>query len=345
MAETDKIYILGCGAIGLTLAAYLAHEGRNVVAVRTSKGNVSAGKIIITVNGADAELKIPVEMVSLSKLATLHGMVVVTAKSYANKMIATSLVEKGFIGPIVIMQNGINIENAFLESQFSQIYRCVLYTTVQTIAENKVTFRPIASCPVGTIKGDQVDLEKCVRLLATRNFPFHAEKNIQRDVWKKAIVNAVFNSICPLLDVDNGIFTRDENVAKLAEEIISECVVLAKTEGVSLTESELMEQILRISKGSDGVLISTLQDIRNGRETEIESLNLEMARMASSMRPKISLGKTGFLGNMILAKSRCHRMGKSQKHSAAFPATDSHQPISSSSTSKIRVEFGGIAPG
>lgn len=306
MTKTEKIYVLGCGAIGLTLAAYLADAGRSVVAVRTSTHDVAAGKITITVrSGADALLEVPVETVSLSRLPELDGIVVVTAKSYANKAIASALASKIVTGPLVIMQNGIGVENPFLESQFTQIYRCVLYTTGQTNSENEVTFRPIASSPIGIIKGVEFDLERCVKTLTTQGFPFHHEKNIQRDIWKKAIINSVFNTICPLLDVDNGIFGRDEEVAELAKEIVNECLVLAETKGISLAESELMEQIMRISKGSDGVLISTLQDISNGRETEIKSLNLEMSRMASSVNPKINLTKTEFLGRMILAKSRC----------------------------------------
>jgi 2-dehydropantoate 2-reductase len=305
MNQTEKIYVLGCGAIGLTLAAYLAEAGRNVIAVRTSTRDVLAGKITITVrSGADAVLEVPVETVSLSRLPELDGIVVVTSKSYANKAIASALASKIVTGPLVIMQNGIGVENPFLESKFTQIYRCVLYTTGQTTSENETTFRLITSSPIGTVKGSEFDLERCVKTLTTQGFPFHPEKNIQRDIWKKAIINSVFNSICPLLDVDNGIFVRDEEVAKLAKEIVSECLVLAKAKDVSLTELELIEQIMRISKGSDGVLISTLQDIRNGKETEIDSLNLEMSRLASSTSPKINLTKTEFLGRMILAKSR-----------------------------------------
>ena len=64
-----------------------------------------------------------------------------------------------------------------------------------------------------------------------------------------------------------------------------------------------MEQILLISKRSDGQLISTLQDIRIGRQTEIEFLNLEIARVAASMQPSIDLPRVEFLGKMIVAKS------------------------------------------
>ena len=71
---------------------------------------------------------------------------------------------------------------------------------------------------------------------------------------------------------------------------------------MGLRETELMEQIMLISKGSNQ-LISTLQDIRSGRQTEIDFLNLEMARVADSMHPRLHLPRIELLGKMILAKS------------------------------------------
>jgi 2-dehydropantoate 2-reductase len=139
--------------------------------------------------------------------------------------------------------------------------------------------------------------------LTTDGFPFHSEANIQREIWKKAIINSVFNSICPLLEVDNGVFVRDEETANLAQEVVRECITLTDRLNMGLTEHELMEQILLISKRSDGQLISTLQDIRIGRPTEIEFLNLEIARVAASLQPRLELPKVEILGKMIVAKS------------------------------------------
>ena len=68
---------------------------------------------------------------------------------------------------------------------------------------------------------------------------------------------------------------------------------------MGLSESELMEQLTRISKGSDGQLISTLQDIRAGRQTEIDYLNLEIARVAASLQPALQLPRVELLGTMI----------------------------------------------
>lgn len=303
MDPTKTIYILGSGAVGLPLAAYLADAGKTVIAVRTSRNDVPKGTVTVTVhNGAD-RISIPVETVSLSRLNILDGAIVIAAKSYANKAIVQELKDRAATGPIVIMQNGLGVEKPFLDAHFSPIYRCVLYVTSQTVSEYEFTFRTIASSPIGIINGNESGLEKCVEDLTTDAFPFHAEANIQKEIWKKAIVNSVFNSICPLLEVDNGVFARDEEIANLAREVIVECVTLTDRLRVGFTESELMEQIMRISRGSEGQLISTLQDMRSGRQTEIEFLNLEIARVAASLQPSLPLPRIELLGKMIVAKS------------------------------------------
>jgi len=303
MDPKEKIYILGSGAIGFPLAAYLADTGRDVVAVRTSRNDVQKSTISVTVHNGANHISIPVETISLSKLPALNGTIVIATKSYTNNAIALELENKEVIGPIVIMQNGVAVEKPFLDAHFSPIYRCILLLTSQAISEYEFTVRAIASSPIGVVEGNESDLKKCVEDLTTDGFPFHAEVNIQKDIWKKAIINCVFNSICPLLDVDNGVFVRNKEIADLAAEIVRECITLTDRFDMGLSESELMEQIMRISKGSDGILISTLQDIRGGRQTEIESLNLEMARVAAEMQPGLDLPRTECLGKMILAKS------------------------------------------
>lgn len=303
MDTEEAIYILGSGAIGFPLAAYLTRAGRRAVAVRTSRTDVPRGSITVTVDDGNSPISVPVETVSLSRLASLEGMMVVTAKAHANETIARALREKAASGPLVIMQNGVGIERPFLEAGLSPICRCILYVTAQATSPYHFSFRPVTASPLGLVRGDDADLQRCVEALNTPAFPFRSEVNIEREIWKKAIINAVFNSICPLLDVDNGIFARDEAVAGLARDVVGECVALTDRLSLELDGNELMEQLLLISKRSDGQLISTLQDIKSGRSTEIEFLNLEIARVAASLQPPLLLPRTELLGKMILARS------------------------------------------
>ena len=88
----DKIYILGAGAIGLSLATYLFNKGKEVTAVRTSTNEVDSKQVEIAITGVDGRIwTAPIEMVSLAKLRGLDGVIVVTAKSYANDSIAARL--------------------------------------------------------------------------------------------------------------------------------------------------------------------------------------------------------------------------------------------------------------
>jgi 2-dehydropantoate 2-reductase len=306
MERKQTIFIVGSGAVGFPLAAYLANAGRSVVAVRTSRNDVPKSTIKVTVQNGEDLITSSIETVSLSNLANLDGIVVIATKSYINQTIVTELKERRANGPLVIMQNGVGVEKPFLAAGFNAICRCVLYVTSQPSSDYHFSFRPITASPIGIIQGSQADLNACVEQLTTGEFPFRTEANIQREIWKKAIINSVFNSVCPLLEVDNGVFVRDEPTANLARQLVQECITLTERLNVGLSENEVIQQIMLISKGSKQ-LISTLQDIKNGRQTEIESLNLEIARLAASQEPPLHLPRTELLGKMILAKSVLHR--------------------------------------
>jgi 2-dehydropantoate 2-reductase len=306
MHNQETIYILGSGAVGFPLAAYLTNAGRNVVAVRTSRNDVPKSTTNVTVQDGINRVTVPIETISLSNLTRLDGTVVITTKSYTNPAIADLLKERKATGPLVIMQNGVGIERPFRDAGFAAVCRCVLYLTSQPTSEFEFSFHPITASPIGIIEGLEAELAKCVEQLNTEAFPFRPEANIQKEIWKKAIINSVFNSLCPLLDVDNNVFVRDEATAHLARQLVKECITLTDRLNIGLSETEIMQQIIRISTGSKQ-LISTLQDIRNGRRTEIESLNLEIARQAASLQPPLHLPQTELLGKIVLAKSVLHR--------------------------------------
>jgi 2-dehydropantoate 2-reductase len=304
MNDVDTIYVLGAGAVGLPLAAYLAAAGKSVMAVRTSQGSLPMATIAAKVRNGEDSLDVPLRCISLSEVRSLDGVTVVTAKSYANDAIAAQLSNKSVTGPVILLQNGVGIEKAFLQMSHLTIYRCVLYVTGQRIAENDFSFHSISPSPIGVVRGTEEELRQCIDLLTTGSFPFRHEPQIDREIWRKAIINSVFNSVCPLLEVDNGVFTRSKAAVEIAREVVSECLLLTERLSIPLTHSDVMEQLLTISKRSDGQMISTLQDIRAGRETEIRYMNLEIASIGSLMTPPVFLPRTELLGKMVLAKSR-----------------------------------------
>ncbi len=210
----------------------------------------------------------------------------------------------------MLLQNGLGVEQPFLAQGFSQLYRGVLFVTSQALDGNRLRFKPVAVSPVGTVAGSAATLQRVVEGVNGPIFPFRAEPDIGPVIWKKAIINSVFNSVCPLLETDNGVFHREPAALAIARRIITECVAVARASGIPLRPEEVEESLLLISTASDGQLISTLQDIRNGRRTEIETLNVELVRIAETLGRGNLVPETRLLGELTKLKAdRAQRNG------------------------------------
>ncbi len=304
MSHQDTIYIIGAGAIGKVLAALLTLEQKKVVIIRGSIDDYSKGteNIEVEMNGTQT-LAATVEISTLSNFTTLNGIIVCTSKSFGNQLLSKALRTKSGNSPLVILQNGLDVEQPFIANGFTHIYRSVLFATSQPVAPNKFRFKPVEASPIGMIKGNTATLDMVVRGLNNHYFEFVASANIGPLVWTKTIVNCVFNSVCPLLETDNGIFHRDENALNLAKELVAECIGVARKAGIAIEFDKVMDKLLLISNASDGQLISTYQDIINKRETEIESLNLSIVKIAKDLNLGNAVTQTSLLGELIKLKS------------------------------------------
>lgn len=301
---TRNIYIVGAGAIGKALAVFLKHKNLHVVLIRGSVDDQPSRMESITINMNDGSTKeADIEVRTLNSFEKLEGVIVLTNKSFGNGKLSQTLIGKTGDSPIVLLQNGLGVEQPFTELNFPAVYRCVLFVTSQQFESGNVRFKPVAPCPVGVIRGDSDELANITELLSSTHFQFVAEANIQQVIWKKAIINSAFNSICPLLETDNGIFHRDAAALEIATRVVNECILVARASGVELNTGEVLQSLLLISKASDGQLISTLVDIRHQRQTEIETLNFEFVRIAATLHIEDAIKETKLLGELTRLKS------------------------------------------
>ncbi len=319
MNDSATVHIIGSGAVGLSLAACLAAEGRPAVAVRSREADAVEGELRVVLQNGSERLSLSLKTIGLNKVRTIEGPVAICAKCHANTVIAKALCDKHFRGPLVLLQNGLGVERPFLDTLPGPLYRCVLYLTAQFLPDGALSFHSIAPAALGALRGGADAQSALITLLSTTRFPFRAEPSIERESWRKAIINSVFNSLCPLLETDNGVFSREEALRELAQAMLRECLTLCERLGIALEEEQLMEQLLQISRGSSGQLISTLQDLKAGRPTEIEYLNLALARIGSEQIPPIALPLTEALGKMVLAKAKL--MGSLEKQNKSLRPT------------------------
>jgi len=301
----SKIYIIGAGTIGKALAVILQRHRRDIVLVRASEVVPASKQNIEVLLNDGALIAEEIAVLPLQDIVRFDGTVVVATKSYGNDRLAGVLKDKVGGAPVVIMQNGLGVEDAFLGVGPGNVFRCVLFATSQYGDGGKVVFKPVTASQVGVVAGSREELEEVVAAINTPDFPFAGTGDIKTVAWSKTIANCVFNSVCPLLETDNGIFHRSEEALGLAKRMIAECVAVAELEGVRLSAEEVTGRLLMISKASDGQLISTLQDIRNKRPTEIDTLNFSVARAADLHGLEVPVTKA--LGELTKLKSMLNR--------------------------------------
>lgn len=299
------IYLVGAGAIGKCLAVFLKLSGKAVTLIRGSLDDQPETLEVIHLQLPDQTvLSAEVPVLTFNHINHIDGPVLVASKAFGNASIASKLASINNAIPLILLQNGLNVERPFLDRGFKSLYRCVLMVTAQFTSNGFISFKPVAHCPVGVIAGKSGELDEVLKQLQNPWFTFCLEKDIQVLIWKKVISNCVFNSICPLLETDNGIFYRSTMALELAERVIAECIRVAKKSNISINVQEVRSVVLNISQRSQGQLISTLQDIRNHRATEIDLLNGEIVRLARQFHIEEQVQQTRILGELITIKSQ-----------------------------------------
>jgi 2-dehydropantoate 2-reductase len=90
----------------------------------------------------------------------------------------------------------------------------------------------------------------------------------------------------------------------MAKQVITECLAVAHQHNINLSFEDVLNNLLSLSKLSDGQKISTYQDILNKRETEIDTLNFAIAQAAGDL----PVPATALLGKLAKLKSDLSRL-------------------------------------
>jgi 2-dehydropantoate 2-reductase len=127
---------------------------------------------------------------------------------------------------------------------------------------------------------------------------------IAAEMWSKAIINACINPLTALFQLPNGKLIENRHLNRMMRQVYDELLPLtakvwASDHPLNLNKEELWKKIENVCRLTAENYSSMLQDIRNNRKTEIESLNGYFVRQAS--RYGLNLSANQLLYHAILA--------------------------------------------
>ncbi|KAF2640118.1 2-dehydropantoate 2-reductase [Massarina eburnea CBS 473.64] len=182
---------------------------------------------------------------------------------------------------IVLLQNGINIEEEYVEAfPGTPIVSAAVYCKTTQRPAGVVTHDEIEKLQIGIYPptASPGPAENFVTLLTACGGTAEFWPDVQQPRWYKLIMNASWNPICALTratDVD--FMASGKEATELIFDVMLEVCEIAKAHGYTITreqaEAQLQRAKARVGQGkSREVEPSMLQDVREGRRLEVEAI-------------------------------------------------------------------------
>ncbi len=281
-----RLAIIGCGSLGLLLAAKISASSIEPVLVCRRPEQVEAiASTGVRVYGEGGEAVAKVKAVHVSTVQRGgFDIAVIAVKAYdtaAAAEAAKTLLKRG--GSIVTVQNGLG-PLEYLEKTmkpYYNVYGAAVYIGARRLSDYEVEYAGGSTIIVGP-RGDGDGEETITRFIdALREAGLDAKyvTDIEPWRWDKLAVNAAINPITALLGVPNGAIARSKPLMGLAENLAREVELVAKAEGVKLPRDPVTAVRETVEKTGSNKS-SMLQDIEARRPTEIEYINGAVVRLA-----------------------------------------------------------------
>jgi len=289
-----KILIVGAGAIGSLVGAYIARGGADVTLLDIGDHIHVIGKEglkVHTIGGGSFQVE--VRAVSNAKEIAEVDLLVLTVKTFHTEPALASVAYlKDRIGLALSLQNGVEKEDHLIRSFGSEKVigaMCLEGATRLGPAEIQHTMRGITY--IGELDGRETDRVKTVcELFTMGGLKAEITSDILSADWAKWINFAATAAICSLSRLEYYKILKNKELALLVAQIYQEYAQLAKAKGIEIRDYPGFEvktiseadpsraaEILRArgegleSRGMTKVKPSLCQDVENGRKTEYEA--------------------------------------------------------------------------
>jgi 2-dehydropantoate 2-reductase len=269
-----KVIVLGAGAIGSVLGALLSKKID--VTLIGKKAHVDVvNSIGLTISG-DVNETFPIGADTQIQEIPNGTLIFLTTKTYdIERAIGAirKLLKRDTI--ILILQNGLGNENLAKRKvgDKAKVLRGITNMAAEFFEAGKVRYW----------KGEtRIEQDPMAEEIANRMKSCGLETSLSKDmndeVWSKAIVNCVVNPLTAIFRVRNREIAA-KSLATVRYQVVQECMRVARAEGARLPKdltAKIEKEILGYTNYS-----SMYQDIMKGKKTEIDFLNGKIVELGA----------------------------------------------------------------
>lgn len=294
-----RVVVFGAGAIGSFLGARLFRAGHQVVLVGRPDHVAAIQRDGLQIEGPTEEVyRVPAATELPSKDRSEIVFLCVKSPDLAEA--------GGTLGgalrppvPVVTLGNGLGIERRLAESlrasgwvspeqwivRGTNSYGVTLLGPgrIRHAGEGEILLpRTSPSVPLTVL--DTVD-----QVLREAGFRVRRAEQLDRELWRKALINASINPITADQAIENGALAKEPYRGQ-AERLLREAQAVAAAEGFPFSNEEADRELWKVVRATARNRSSMLQDLDRGRRTEIEAISGEI--LAAGTRHGLDLPNT-----------------------------------------------------
>lgn len=291
-----NVLVFGLGALGAVYSCFLKEKGHRVVGLAREPVVKVISEQGVKVTGIWGEHAAELDEV-VSGLEQIQDsafdLVLLPVKSFATEDAARQIAK--VLSPdtyVLLLQNGYgNFEAAakYIPEEKLILGRVIFGAETMAYGVSKVTVIAddvVLGSPKKLI--DMQVLENFARTFREVGIPTRASEQVMKYVWSKIIYNSALNPLGAILEVSYGELAEVKESKQLMDRIIREIFTLLSAMQQETmwpdAEAYLQDFYGKLVPATASHHASMLQDIQNGKRTEIDALNGAVVELGKKYR-------------------------------------------------------------
>lgn len=269
--KIEKVTLIGLGAMGAFFAPKLyAHLGENFRVVADGKRKERLETKGVTIN----KTKYHFPIVTPSEKENPADLIIVAVKGYAlDQAIADIRNQIGDHTLILPVLNGVDSEEKLAEAYGEEHVLCAYMKVSIVMQDGATNYDPtLGEVHFGEKKNEGISprVQLVKDLFDACEISYHIDEDMELGIWYKFMCNVGQNLTSALLGIPFGAYRVSGHANYLRRNAMREVIAIAQAQGVGLNDSYIDLQEETIKKIPPHNKPSTLQDLENKKNTEIE---------------------------------------------------------------------------
>ncbi len=287
-----KIAILGAGAMGSAFAWLLRGKNREIVLYDKSRETVEQiEKRGLTVFAGGERHNIKPAISTSPEVVAETSMVLVLVKSYSTEELMGKI--KEHLAPktiILSLQNGLG--NREIMESHADFQKILMGST--TVGATKTSPCTVELRGMGDVILEQKPPHSSIveKIFTSSGIKTTISENTERVLLEKAILNSAINCLGAIFKVKNGDLIKNSHSLAIMDSIIEEITSLPSVMNMGISSKYMKEKTRNVCQKTKENRCSMLQDLDNGRQTEIDFINGYFLKVAEHENMELPVNST-----------------------------------------------------